>query len=219
MIPVTALEKDATSKPSNVNDQVVKPAWVWGEANLPEGFPPPGPVGQIVVKHYPAYRAAWARSGDNQSTNRAQNNLFRPLFNHIQRNDIAMTAPVEMTYEQSNATNADSDAQTASTASPRMTAMAFMYAKPDMGTPGQDGSDGKVEVLDMPAMTVLSIGVRGNYNDEHFQNARTQLDAYLSTHPSRYEVVGQPRYLGYNSPFVPWFLRYGEVQLPVRITP
>ena len=29
------------------------------------------------------------------------------------------------------------------------------------------------------------------------------------------EVVGPPRYLAYNSPFVPGFLKFGEVQLPV----
>ena len=220
MIPVTALDKDAASKSSNMNDQAVKPAWVWGEAKLPEGFPPPGPVGQIVVKHYPAYRAAWARTDENQSTtNQAQNNLFRPLFNHIQRNDIAMTAPVEMTYQTSTAsTTPVHDNANPPTASPRMTAMAFMYAKPDMGTPGKDGNDGKVQVMDMSAVTVLSIGVRGSYNDEHFQNALTQLDQYISNHPGRYEIIGPPRYLGYNSPFVPWFARYGEVQIPVRVS-
>lgn len=33
------------------------------------------------------------------------------------------------------------------------------------------------------------------------------------------EICGPPRMLSYNSPFVPWFLRISEVQLPVREVP
>ena len=182
--------------------QAVEPAWVWGEAELPQGFPPPGPVGEIVFKRYPAYRAAIKRAPQDASPQ--QNEMFWPLFQHIKKHAIAMTAPVEMTY----GTQADQQP------SIRMTAMAFMYAQPDVGTVGHDGP---VEVVDLPARKVLSIGVRGRYSEARFQTALQQLQDHLAIHAERYQVAGPPRYLGYNSPFVPWFLRYGEVQLPVNL--
>ena len=54
------------------------------EAPLPEGFPGPGPLGRVVVKNYPKYRAARVEGG----------NSFWTLFQHIKRNDVQMTAPV-----------------------------------------------------------------------------------------------------------------------------
>jgi hypothetical protein len=39
-------------------DDMLKSRLYIPEAKQPEGFPKPGKVGQIVVKSYPAYRAA-----------------------------------------------------------------------------------------------------------------------------------------------------------------
>lgn len=176
-------------------------AWTIREAALPEGFPPPGPTGRVTLKHYPAYRAAFATPGGE---GRGQNSLFRRLFNHIKRQDIAMTAPVEMTYNDPAAPMHDSN----------MTAMAFMYRSTEQGATGDDQD---VVVRDVPAQSVLSIGVRGGYSGKHFDTALEKLREHLDTHPGQYEVTGPPRVLGYNSPFVPPFLRYSEVQLPVAV--
>ena len=35
------------------------------EAKLPVGFPPPGPVGAVIVKTYPAHRLARVRAERN----------------------------------------------------------------------------------------------------------------------------------------------------------
>ena len=64
---------------------------VISEAKLPEGFPQPGPVGSVIVKEYPAYRLARTRAGGGDG------GMFMRLFRHIERNDVKMTAPVEMT--------------------------------------------------------------------------------------------------------------------------
>lgn len=176
-------------------------AWLIREAKLPEGFPPPGPTGRVTLKHYPAYRAAFAVPGQEAP---AQNRLFQRLFNHIQRQNIAMTAPVEMTFSPSEATLGEVN----------MMAMAFLYRSLDQGTVGQDRD---VVVRDVPAQTVLSVGVRGSYRGRHLDAALAKLRAHLETHPGRYELAGPPRVLGYNSPFVPPFLRYSEVQVPVRV--
>lgn len=111
-----------------------------------------------------------------------------------------MTAPVEMTY------NEDGKQRT----------MAFLYRTPDMGTAGSDAKDQRVEVRDVPAMTVLSIGVKGDYNHERFEAHVAKLRAWLKDN-SEYQPAGDPRYLGYNSPFVfPSTRKYGEVQIPIK---
>ena len=85
------------------------------EAPLPEGYPEPGPVGQITIKRYPACRLARTPVADGRPNGREQGNAFMTLFRHIQKNEIAMTAPVEMTYHAQPA------------AEPVETQMAFLY--------------------------------------------------------------------------------------------
>ena len=71
---------------------------------------------------------------------------FWTLFMHIKKNDIAMTAPVEMTYEQCAEHQLE------------QVDMSFLYRNTDQGKPGMDGS---VKIADVPAITVISIGMRG----------------------------------------------------------
>lgn len=165
------------------------------EAPLPEGWPELTPVGEIQVKQYPIYRAAVI----DEKTDGSQSGMFRPLFKHIQREDIAMTAPVEMTY--------DGD---------RQASMAFLYRNTAMGSLGSDESDERVEVREIQEQTAVSLGVRGRYSNENYNEALAKLNAWLQDNKDRYTQTDEPRFLGYNSPFVPWFLRYGEVQIPVQ---
>jgi hypothetical protein len=194
-----APEKDTT---------VEKPFWI-REAALPEGFPSPGPPGKVLVKEYPAYRMAAFVAGEDAGA--SQNTMFWPLFEHIKRNDIAMTAPVEVGYPAAVRTR-PGDAATA-----RPVSMAFLYRQPTLGSVGADQADGRVVVKDVPALTVLSVGIRGNYTSRRFAKALAQLDQWLADNPGRAAIAGEPRYLGYNSPMVPGFLRYGEVQVPIRV--
>jgi hypothetical protein len=163
------------------------------EAKLPVGFPSPTPVGEIQVKRYPAYRLARTAMKDNEGS------AFWTLFGHIKKNKIAMTAPVEMTYDKS----ADSTGQSA---------MAFLYGSTSLGKPGKNGS---VEVLDVPASFAVSIGVRGYRIETRVAQARKRLQAWLARH-SEYVSAGPMRVMGYNSPFVSPNRRYWEVQIPVR---
>lgn len=59
------------------------------EAPLPAGFPPPGKVGVVTRKAYPAYRCATDPGGQ-----------FGALFGHISSHGVAMTAPVISSLEQ-----------------------------------------------------------------------------------------------------------------------
>jgi hypothetical protein len=123
------------------------------------------------------------------------------LFNHIKQEGIAMTAPVQMDYQGS--TGAD----------PSQRSMAFLYGDPSTG---QAATAGPVRVIDVPPMTVLSLGVRGDRTRQKVLSARRRLTDWLSANSARYQPDGEIRVLGYNSPFVPVGRRYFEVQIPVK---
>jgi uncharacterized surface protein with fasciclin (FAS1) repeats len=155
------------------------------EAPLPEGFPMPGPLGRVVVKSYPRYRAARAEG----------RGTFWTLFNHIKRNNVQMTAPVEMTMDDSM----------------RAKDMAFLYEGPKQGAAGRQG---RVAVLDLEAVTVLSFGMRGMRSRESVKLAREALLEQVRR--DGWEVAGEWRLMGYNSPMVPAARRFWELQVPVK---
>jgi len=155
--PTTTLVASPTttqSTPAARDDMAIRP-FMFNEASLPKGFPGPGPVGTVMVKLYPPSRAAIVQ-GDNQ------NRMFGPLFNHIKKHEIAMSAPVEIAWSEPQGHAGEAQPM----------AMAFVYRDPGIGTPG---ADGVVQVIDVPAQTYLSIGVRGSYNREHLVEGVKQL--------------------------------------------
>ena len=157
---------------------------------MPAGFPDYTPVGEIEFKDYPAYRKARA-SGTTR---------FWTLFRHISQNNVKMTAPVEMDF-------GDPVAETF-----REGTMSFLYERPDQGSAGEHGS---VEVVDVPAMRVVSIGCRGGRTSAAVMEARRKLLRHLAGNKD-YVVAGPMRVMGYNSPFVPRDRSFFEVQIPVR---
>lgn len=159
------------------------------EANQPKGFPAPGVVGKVIVKTYPSHRLA--RVEDNAGSD---NSMFMKLFNHIKRNDIAMTSPVQMGENRKS--------------------MAFLYGTSELGLPGPDPKDPSVIVEDIPEIQVISVGLRGSYSKTTTEKGIKLLREWLASHPE-WKESGSPRTLGYNSPFVPSFLKYSETQIPI----
>jgi len=173
--------------------------WYVDSAPLPKDWPELTPVGEVEIREYPTYRAAVVSEKDGRS---GTTPMFRALFQHISTNDIPMTSPVDMSYE--------------STGSDRMTGMAFLYRTPELGPVGTDGI---VRVEDVPPRAYASTGMRGTYSDAHHREGLERVEAWIAAQ-SAWKADGPSRYLGYNSPFVPWFMRYGEVQIPViPVTP
>ncbi|MEN1705383.1 MAG: heme-binding protein [Planctomycetota bacterium] len=164
--------------------------------------PRPTPPGAIEIKTYPSIRQAeYSGSGDGTGAGR---NGFMPLFQHISTNDIAMTAPVEMRY-----TDTDGDATT-----DRWT-MAFLYHTPENGPVG---SDGDVVILDTEPVTVVSIGIQGGASlDSDGGDPLRTLEAWLEA-STEWERAGDTRRLGYNGPYVPVRNRWWELQIPIKPT-
>lgn len=164
------------------------------EADLPAGFPKPTPVGEIQVKQYPAYRLARTESQDDSG--------FFKLFAHITLNRIEMTAPVEMTYR------ADDKKV------PKQFDMAFMYGDTKLGKTGD--KLGGVTVQDIPALTTVSIGLKGDSARVELVEIERRLEQWLAQQATDHERAGNLRVLGYNSPQVPAESRYFEVELPIK---
>lgn len=166
-------------------------------AALPEGWPVPTAPGAIELKRYPPTRQAII------DTDGGEGGAFWPLFRHISRRDIAMTAPVVMTGDI-----AGEEVDAAS--------MAFLYRRAEQGPTGPAESGVRVE--DTAPITVLSIGFLGDRGDRRLDRERDHLDAWLAQQPAgeRWVAIGGPRLLGYNGPDIPRSRRWWELQLPLR---
>lgn len=162
------------------------------EAELPVGFPGFTVVDEVELREYPAYRMV--RTGMRGGANGA----FWPLFRHIESNGIAMTTPVQTDWSEQAAKPAT---------------MAFLYGDPAK-QPEHTADD--VEVVDTPAMTVLSIGSIGSDRKARVEALQQRLLDFVAASAGALEVAGPLRTMGYNSPMVRTDRRYFEVQLPVR---
>ena len=165
----------------------------WPDATLPD---------QVEVKNYPAYRSAIAKA--KKAPQMADNVLFFPLFNHISKNNIAMTSPVVNTYTSEMIETPGSAGD--------MT-MEFLYRTPTMG---QTGPAGPVEVKDFPAATYVCLGLEGEMNDTKLRDGAKALKTWLAEHKAEWVEAGPPRRLGYHGPMTPVAERRWEVQIPVK---
>lgn len=176
--------------------------WAFDSAPLPEGWPELTPVGEVQVKTYPLARAAIVRDVDlpKDGSRGGQGAMFGELFGHIKDRGIAMTAPVEMGYRETEGGELEMDE------------MGFYYRTLDMGPAGTDGS---VRVVDQAEQTYATVGTRGSYSARRYADGLALIEAFLQSSPE-WQAAGEPRFLGYNGPFTLWFWRYGEVQMPVE---
>lgn len=164
------------------------------EAPLPEGWPAPSLPGLVRIKKYPIVRIA------NVTAKSADGSQFMTLFNHIKKQDIPMTAPVIMGYsdEQKSMKNTQN--------------MGFLYRDTKQG---KTGNFQAVDVRDQPVATYVSVAVMGSYRSSKFEKEVTMLKQWLKENP-QWQANGPPRVLGYNSPFMPFWMKYSEVQIPVK---
>lgn len=192
--PSAARKRLASDLRDALNDLEFEPLF---EAELPRGFPGWTAVGEIELKSYPVYRMVRA-----DMTGPESGGAFWKLFTHIQENEIAMTAPVEMSWSAADRKATE-------------TSMAFLYASTELGGTGSDGS---LEVLDVQATWAVSLGCRGDATAARVEAARAELERWVASRGDL-EVVGDLRTMAYNSPMVARERRYFEVQLTVNSKP
>jgi len=179
------------------------------DEDLPEGYPQPTPPGAIELKRYPSVRRAEVSGGGDPRVGSFRG--FFPLFRHIERNGISMTAPVEM---ELHSVSASGSPQAVRPGEASWT-MSFLYESADLGPTGVDEADPRVRIVDAEPVKVLAIGVRGWSGVERLREHLTELDAWLAENDD-WRAVREPRTLGYNGPSTPASLRWAEVQVPVE---
>ncbi|TVQ59321.1 MAG: hypothetical protein EA379_11295 [Phycisphaerales bacterium] len=179
---------------------------------LPEGYPDPSPPGAIDLKTYPSVRRAEVSSDVNADL--GMNVAFWPLFQHIQRHDIAMTSPVEMDYRGMTARLSDDAADVPNQEPERLEwTMSFLYRTPDLNDTGEEGV---VRIVDTAPVTVVAIAYRGAYTTTNVAAHAAELAAFIEAHP-QLEPAGEPRALFYNGPEKRSRDKWAEVQIPVRV--
>ncbi len=221
VVPQRALQPKGAPEPGKairlVGDAGVKPkladgqyqlaeAGVGIETPLPEGYPAPTPPEMIELKTYPAVRRA-ELSGKGASDMGMIKSFF-PLFNHIKKQEIEMTSPVEMEYRRGG----DDKPLTKVPLTDGDWTVSFLYRKSDMG---QAGKDGQVKVVDVPEIVVVSIGMKGAYGSGVVQQGLEALQQWFAGQDA-WEPTGDPRSLMYNGPGAPFEHQWMEVQVPVR---
>lgn len=149
------------------------------------------PVGTIEVRTIPALNAIMAKTDAPYFSK--DNELFRTLFRYIRAQEIPMTAPVRCEMQPG-----------------RM----FFYLPPGRSITTLPVTEG-VTVTQIAARTVVSLGVRGGYSEDNFREGVAKLEKWLEAHPS-YEATGPAYALYWNGPYIPWFLKKSDVQIPVR---
>lgn len=186
-------------------ERPVEPRAADGDSPLPEGFPPATAPGVIEAKRYPAYRSAVARNP--RATSLTGDLLFWPLFQHISKSEIAMTAPVISSYPRAMVEKPGAQAEMA---------MEFLYRSPAQGEAGQ--GVGPVAVEDHPEADCLCLGIQGRMADGRMRDGIAALRAWLDSHKGEWveDKAREPRRLGYHGPMTPVPQRLWEVQLPVK---
>ncbi len=151
------------------------------------------------MKTYPTVRRAEFDSKNMyMSWAMGQSRAFWTLFNHIKSRNIAMTAPVEFDFE-----NADATRQFLGSTD---WVMSFLYRTANLGPTGNAEND--VVVEDRPEVTVISVGVDGEFSFKLLNSKVDRLREALKSQTVWVEA-GQPRFFAYNSPMVA--NKWGEV--------
>lgn len=146
--------------------------------------------GEIEIKELPAGRLLESKSDDDYFKGSSQ--LFRPLFNYIQKNGISMTTPVE-----------------AQIAPGKM----YFWVAEDQKEKAKIGTS-NVSVIDVPIRKVVSIGARGSYSENNFEEAKAKLVKWIESNET-IKPAGNPYAVYWNGPFTPWFVKTFEVHVLV----
>ncbi|MEM9084272.1 MAG: heme-binding protein, partial [Planctomycetota bacterium] len=172
------------------------------DSPLPVNYAAPTPPGAIEIKAYVSHRRAEASidiPASSRRIDRGSGQLFQPLFRHIQRREIAMTAPVETEYRFQQMI----DESTGEEATEVSMVMAFLYRSEDLGPTGVDDRDDRVRVVDTPGVTVVAIGHAGGYRADTMDSRFAELREWLSSQNTwelDLDAFFDVRTLGYNGP-------------------
>jgi effector-binding domain-containing protein len=148
-------------------------------------------AGTIEIKTIPERTLIMAQRDDRYFEE--NNALFGKLFRYIKDNEVSMTVPVKAEIDPGK--------------------MYFYVGSKDLVKELQ--STDAVRVVIEPARTVMSIGVRGGYSENNFEEAREKLFDSLAASKD-WKPCGEAYAIFWNGPYVPGFMKKFEVHVPVE---
>ena len=147
----------------------------------------------------------------------AGNQAFRPLFEYISGNNVS---------RESIAMSGSVNQQSAASKKIAMTApvsqqgtednwqISFMmpaeYRMDTIPLP----LDPQVQLREIPAREMAVVRYSGSWSASNYQRNEEKLLTWLAEQP--YQIVGDPVWARYNSPFSLWFVRRNEILIPVN---
>ncbi|QSH40288.1 heme-binding protein [Lentisphaerota bacterium ZTH] len=149
------------------------------------------PAGTVQVKKIPKLYA-FSTTTDGEFFDNSDV-MFGRLFTYLKDNNLKMTVPVESHMKPAS--------------------MAFFVVNPDLAAKLRN--QGKVKVETIPSRMVISAGLTGRYTKSNFEEGKKMIEKWLKDNPN-YEANGEYFAVYWNSPYVPWFMRKQEVNLPVK---
>jgi len=173
--------------------------------------------GNIEYRLYEPYLVAQTNVKMSENYNSASNEGFRRLFKYITGSntseaDIAMTAPVQMTMDDSGQ-KIDMTAPVQQIESEEFLQVAFMLpSKFDMNN-APIPTDERVTIKQIPARIMAVIRYSGRWTEKNRSKFEFRLRENLKLH--EITAISEAETAAYNPPFTPPFMRRNEIMLEV----
>lgn len=171
-------------------------------------------TGQFEVREYQRYLVANTYVEGDFGV--AGNEGFRRLFNYISganrgAKKITMTAPVEQAVASAKIPmTAPVEQQLAGT----RWRIAFVLPASYTLESAPQPTDERVEIAQVPPRRVAVVRYRGTWSEARYKEELAALRGYLGE--QGLTASGEPVFSRYDPPFMPWFLRRNEIQVPLQ---
>ena len=149
----------------------------------------------------------------------AGNRAFRKLFDYISGNnqsqqEISMTIPVnqqKIESERIEMTTPVTQTQESEGKYRISFVMPSRFNESSIPLP----TNPEIQIRSNPARTMAVKKFSGSWSEKNFQKNETML--WQMIQDNNWEILAEPVYARYNSPFSLWFLRRNEIMIEVRI--
>jgi hypothetical protein len=176
--------------------------------------------GSFELREYPAYVVAETRveAGFASAGNIAFQRLFKYISgNNVAQREIAMTAPVTQSRNESRGEKIAMTAPVSQVADGDAYRVAFTLPATYTLKTAPKPLDPTVQIREVPAQVMASWRYTGRWTESNYRDNEKLL---LEQIGKRGLVArGEPVLARYDPPFAPWFMRRNEVLIPVKPPP
>jgi len=172
-------------------------------------------AGKFETRDYEPYLLAEVEV--DGSFEEAGNKAFRFLFKYISgtnqpQDEISMTAPVSQVSKGEDISMAAPVSQTRSGA--KFVVSFLMPAQYTLETIPKP-TDPAVSIRQVPAQRMAVVRYSGRWTQANYEKNKKALESWISG--QKLDVMGEPVWARYNSPFSLWFMRRNEILIPVAV--